>query len=120
MMRGEVDVLRRPVLSVRLYGLFGSQTVEALIDTGYNGALALPSHLVQRLGLPDFGNRLVQYADGRVAVEQTHVAELEWLGGRRRCRADATQLAECLIGTELLEGHALTIDFGTAKSVEVR
>jgi hypothetical protein len=34
--------------------------------------------------------------------------------------ATESRLAECLIGTAFLQGHVLEIDFGSAKSVEVR
>lgn len=36
------------------------------------------------------------------------------------CTAFGSNLTECLIGTSLLDGRILEIDFGAAKRVEVR
>lgn len=117
--RGEVDFLSRPVVRVVVRGSFGSVTVEALIDTGFSRALALPERVVIRLGLQPYGAAPAQLGGASVTMLPTYVGEVEWVGGASRCELFGTQLAHALIGRALLDGQALRIDFGAARSVEV-
>jgi len=119
-MVGRVDLLRRPVVTLVLVGPYGTVRVEAIVDTGFNGHLAVPRDLVSRLGLLRYGPLSFHTAAGRAMVTQGYTIEVEWVSGRRRYVAAAVEIAECLIGTALLDGHVLEIDFGPAKSVEIR
>jgi clan AA aspartic protease len=119
-MVGRVDHLRRALVPITLQGRYASSTVEAIVDTGFNGQLSVPDALMQRLGFLQYGIQQATFADGRSAVEKLYLVDVQWVGRPVRCIAGASQLPDCLIGTELLEGHTLTVDFGAAKSVEVR
>jgi predicted aspartyl protease len=50
------------------------RSVEAVIDTGYNGQLTLPRPLVSRLNLPFAGHRRGRLADGSIAVLDVYLA----------------------------------------------
>ena len=119
-MKGFVDVIRRPVLPVTIHGTIGSHTSEAFLDTGFNGFLAVPATMALRIGLVQYGRAVTRFADGRAGVISTYDATNDWLGGRLRCQAVESQLDHPLIGTALLDGRVVVIDFGAAKSVEVR
>ena len=95
-------------------------TVDAVIDTGFSGFLIIPGDFVPRLGLAYYGPVIGVQADGRSQTAPGWVAEVEWLTGPVRCVAAETGLREWVIGTGLLDGHLLEIDFGPAKRVEVR
>jgi len=120
MIAGHVDAAGRALLRLTVRGPLGSTAVEAVVDTGSTGALTLPPEVIARLGLPYFGPALARLADGRVTHTRTYVAEVEWVGGPRSCIADAAGLDVALVGTTLLDGRVLTIDFGETRSVEVR
>ncbi len=94
--------------------------MDAIVDTGFNGFISFPRNLVQRLGLLRRGAQPSQLADGRFSVEPAYLIEVEWVSGPLRCVGTSGDLSETLIGTALLEGRALTIDFGEAKTVEIR
>ena len=52
------------------------QQIEAVIDTGYNGYLTLPSHLVTVLQFPFAGHRRGTLADGSVTVLDVYLASV--------------------------------------------
>lgn len=119
-MTGTVDFRRRPVVPVLLTGPIGQARVEALVDTGFGGALSLPTSVIRRLGLARHGPTLLMDPTGKVSVAQRYVAQIGWLPGTVSCLAVENNIDCCLIGTELLDGFCLQIDFGPAKRVEVR
>jgi predicted aspartyl protease len=119
-MTGRVDPLRRAILSIVVRGPLGSRTIEAIVDTGFNGYLATTADMPAALGLLHYGPVPNQDASGGITVSRGFVAEVEWLEGPIRCLAVETGLPDCLIGTSLLDERILQIDFGSAKSVEVR
>jgi hypothetical protein len=51
--RGHVSADKEAVIPLQLRGAQGQvETIQAVVDTGFTGALALPSALVARLGMP--------------------------------------------------------------------
>ena len=42
----------------------GFQSFECILDTGYDGEMALPTEAIQRLGLTPSGNRIITQVDG--------------------------------------------------------
>lgn len=104
--RGEVTAAREAVVPVRI---IGGVEVEAVIDTGFDSMLTLPAEIVAELGLPFIMTVPCRLAGGVRQVADLVSAQIEWLGEVRR--VDAVVLPDCLIGTELLEGACLTIDY---------
>lgn len=92
--------------------------LEALVDTGAVD-LVLPADLVERLGLPELGERRLRLADGSTrAVKKVGGILLEILG--RRMTSDAYVMpvgSKALIGQIQLENLDLVVD---ARSREVR
>lgn len=120
MIAGQVDSLNLPLLLLTLRGPYGHATVEVMVDTGYTGNLSLPRSLIQRLGLPRVSRAWVHLADGRMTASYLYQVEVEWVSGPVTCVALENQISDCLLGRSLLDNHALSIDFGPAKTVEVR
>jgi clan AA aspartic protease len=85
------------------------QPVEAVIDTGYNGHLTLPSELVSRLGLPFAGHRRGKLADGSVTILDVHLASIVWHGLERDVLV-LQAAGGALVGMALLEGCRLTVE----------
>lgn len=69
MMIGIVTANRQAVIELTLRGTDGQlNTVEAIIDTGFNGFLTLPPPQVAQLGFPYEGTVSAVLGDGREAV----------------------------------------------------
>lgn len=103
-----------------LRGPFGSEGVSAFVDTGFDGTVSFPSKLAQRLGFPRRGVIASRLADGRFILEPSFQIGVEWVNGTVQCTGIGGDLDDTLIGTQLLRGSVLTVDFGTAQTVEIR
>ena len=65
MIEGVVNAAYEPVITLALQGPLGqSREVEAIVDTGFNGFLTLPTSLVSELGLPFVSIGRATLADG--------------------------------------------------------
>ena len=83
--------------------------IEAVIDTGYNGYLTLPSHLVTVLQLPFAGHRRGTLADGSVTRLDVYLASVVWHGRLKDVLISQTA-GTPLIGMSLLEGSRLAMN----------
>ncbi|MGO8688874.1 MAG: clan AA aspartic protease [Thermoguttaceae bacterium] len=117
-MNGVVDESTRALLSVRVAAVKGAekQTITAWIDTAFNGGLVIPRKIIQRLGLKQASTTQALLADGRVANLETFTCHVEWFGDEYRTQVVANDGEFSLLGTLLLAGRKLTIDF-KAKTV---
>ena len=109
MIRGTIRN-RESIIELEVYGPGQpTQQIQAVIDTGYNGYLTLPSHLVTALQLPFAGHRRGTLADGSVTRLDVYLASVVWHG--RQIDVLILQAAGApLIGMSLLEGSRLTMD----------
>jgi predicted aspartyl protease len=115
---GFVNELRHPV-SITVRGPFGFRTLDAYVDTGFNGNLAIPVGIAVGLGMPREGKTPSRIADGSLQWDAVHAGQVDWINGPLVCPTLATELPHALIGTAALDGHTLVVDF-VAKSVEIR
>ncbi len=89
--------------------LIGGVEVEVIVDTGFTGALLLPEEIVEALGLPFIGFEKCFLAGNVEDEADLFSAQVEWLGEVRR--VDVIAKPGFLIGTQLLAGTRLTIDY---------
>lgn len=107
-----------PALSLEIRGPDGAQSFDAVIDTGYNGALTLPPDWIVQLGLPKSGEESVSLADGRVIVVPMYVGYV--ILDDQAYEIDvAIAKTDPLAGTALLWGFSLFIEFQAGGSIEV-
>lgn len=86
-----------------------SYEADALVDTGAV-RVAIPAHVMQRLGLTPRGQRVAEYADGRkdiVGVTEPLIIEIE---GRDTLEEALVLGDEVLIGQTVLEKLDLFVD----------
>lgn len=76
--------------------------VEALVDTGFNGALLLPSARIGELGLKRIGWVDYAMADGSIVQTGVFAAKVKWLEQEQEIAVVATESDFALIGMELL------------------
>lgn len=85
------------------------QEIAVLIDTGFNGFLALPTDLAASMGLPANGMAHTTLADGQQIFLPVYSAVVDWDGQPRQVDVVVSDGVP-LIGMSLLEGSRLTID----------
>ena len=108
-MKGKVNAGREAVVRIKVLGRGKrSRTVNAVIDTGYTGALSLPPALVRSLGMRLFGKRRAELADGRVVTFDVYAGSALWNGRPLALEIDESPY-DPLLGMKLLEGSELNI-----------
>jgi clan AA aspartic protease len=95
------------------------QEVEAVIDTGFTGALTLPPALITRLGLRWRSVDRATLADGSTCVFQVYVGKLLW-DGKVRSILVAEAVADPLVGMRLVRGHELKMEVRSRGKVTIK
>jgi clan AA aspartic protease len=109
-MNGFVTSEREAVISLVVRGSEGRrEEIDALVDTGFNGFLTLPSPLVSRLALPFAGTTQAVLADGSRVQVDAYQAALLWDGRERSVLVLKTE-GDALAGMALFDGHRLTVE----------
>ncbi|MBI1916046.1 MAG: clan AA aspartic protease [Planctomycetes bacterium] len=85
-----------------------SQTIEAVIDTGFNSFLTLPPALVGVLAFSWICHTQGYLADGSVHDFDVYGVTILWDGHLRTVETEAVD-AQPLVGMSLLEGHELRV-----------
>ena len=126
MISGTVWIIRRegsiilwePRIEVLVAGLaMNFKAVEVVVDTGFTGALALPSGIIRELDLTQHGERVVSLAYGQQPLP-VYGAVVSWLGQPRAAPVYETD-GKPLIGNALLTNCRLTIDFREGGTVTI-
>ncbi len=86
------------------------QILEAVVDTGFEGAITLPDHVAREMGLHTTGTRPITLASGQTIQTDTCIARLLWHGQPEDTRAYMMGDTS-LIGTTLLAESRLSIDW---------
>lgn len=120
MITGIVTSFREAVISLIVQGEEGTeQQIDAVIDTGYNGALALSLARIEELRLPWRRRGRALLADGRETIFDTYETTVLWDGQPRRIAIDAVE-ADPLVGMALLQGYELTMQVVKGGHVTIR
>ena len=119
MMTGRISPNREAVLELEVVGSGRKQaTIQAVIDTGFNGYLVLSSNLTDRLELQLAGNRRATLGDGHSVVLDAYLGTVIWHGHERTIlvlQADGGPL----IGMSLLFGSRVTLDIEDGGNVTI-
>jgi clan AA aspartic protease len=109
MISGIVTSEREAFILLVVHGPAGQEEeIAAVIDTGFDGSLSLPSATIARLGLTWRRRGRALLADGSESVFDIHEAVVMWDGRPFRIAVDAADMIP-LVGMSLLDGHELTI-----------
>jgi clan AA aspartic protease len=120
MITGVVTNDRQAVIHLTVRGPAGQeQEIEAIIDTGFDGWLSLPSSLVAGLGLVWRRRGRALLADGSESVFDIYEATVDWDGEARRVPVDEAETVP-LVSMSLLEGYELTVQAQAGGNVTVR
>jgi clan AA aspartic protease len=95
------------------------QEVEAVIDSGFTGALTLPPALITILGLRWRSVDRATLADGSTCVFQVYIGNLLW-DGKVRTVLIAEAHSDPLVGMRLMRGHELTMQIRAGGKVTIK
>lgn len=109
MITGTVNADYEAVIRLRVQGPTGHEhEIDAIIDTGFNGFLILPPHLVRALELTRLSRGRALLANGSEELFDIHDATVLWAGEERHLEVDSVDSVP-LVGMSLLAGHDLHI-----------
>ena len=110
MISGSVDGAGKVWVTLAVEGPTRSSTsVEAAVDTGFNGFLTLPPEVIGLLELAPRAPIMVTLGTGIRRRLNTSDGQVQWHEGRKRVQILQAQGIP-LIGMSLLEGSRLTVD----------
>ena len=112
---GWVDANGDAIVSITLAA---GETLDFVIDTGFDGELLLPVTLGESLKLRFIGTRDCVVVGGGIVANFTSLVEIDWLGTRHVADVLLSEGTDQLIGTALLQGTRLKIDY-LANTVEI-
>ena len=109
MIRGAVNNAHQAVVPLSVMGPAGRTVdIQARIDTGFTGFVALPPPVATDLALPFTGRSEVTLADGR--VESLPMYQLTVLWNEQPRVVDALVVGSTpLVGMQMLAGHDLHV-----------
>ena len=120
MIEGFVNANREAIVPLSFRGPEGQTwEVNAVIDTGYSGALTLPPALVAELELPYVFSSKAKLADDTEVGFRVHRVTTLWDSGPRHIEADAVG-SNPLVGMLLLDSHNLNIEVVDGGSVVIQ
>jgi clan AA aspartic protease len=107
-------------IRVKVRGRQGrEQELEAIVDTGYSGALTLPPALIRIMGLRWKSTERAILADGSTCVFQVYEATLAWNGKWRAILVGEADVNP-LLGMRLLRGHELRVQVRARGKVTIK
>ena len=105
---GKVNALREAIVKIRFAG--GGE-LECVLDTGFDGAVLLPVSAANTLGLPVVARLVFALVGGARMSADVALGEIHWLGERRTVEVILNNDDDALVGTELLDGTELIVDY---------
>ena len=119
MMTGLVTSSGEAVIRVLVRGPCGQEAqVEAVIDTGFNGFLTLPTQFVTDLALPFAGTTRAALGNGSEVQMDVFEATLLWDDQERNVVVLATA-GGALVGMSMLSGYRVTLDVKDGGTVTI-
>jgi clan AA aspartic protease len=119
MIRGIIVALQGRI-QIRVRGHDGEfKTIEAIVDTGFNGWHSLPASLIAGLGLRWESEGHGVLADGSESEFNVFEATLVWHGRTRQVSVVASETVP-LIGMAMLEGNELNMKVRERGAVTIK
>jgi clan AA aspartic protease len=119
MITGIVNVDFEPIIALSIRGSDEKIYIQdAIVDTGFNGWLSLPSDLIAELNLEWKRRGRAVLGDGTECVFDIYEAVLIWDGNILTIPIDEAD-SEPLVGMSLMEGYQLTVQVFEGGHVEL-
>jgi clan AA aspartic protease len=120
MIQGTVNADLQPLIQLSITAADGTDhSVEAMVDSGFNGWLTLPPAMTASLQLTWLQRGQAVLADGNTVFFNIYQASILWDGGTLTVPVDEAEGIP-LVGMLLLQGYELKIHAVIGGSVEIR
>jgi clan AA aspartic protease len=120
MISGSVNARREAIIPLTIRGSGDrEESIEVVVDTGFNGDLTCPSSLIARLDLAWHHSARRLLADGSEAAFAVYEATILWDGTERLVAVDEVN-ASPMIGMRLLDGFELAVQVHAGGSVTIK
>jgi clan AA aspartic protease len=100
-----------PTARIEAIGSRQTTALTAILDTGFNGDLCLPTRLAVQLGLELIGEQQTELADGTQRLQLVFGGSVRFYGETREVDIILTDSEDALIGTNLLNHYPLATEF---------
>ena len=112
-MNGYVDDQNRALMRVEFQASLsgGTESIEAWVDTAFDGHFVFSSNLIKELGLDTLVETEAILADGSKVALQTYVCYLEWFGKTIAAQVIENEGRFPLLGTALMGDLRLVVDY---------
>ena len=111
MVKGKIENGLHPKIRVEVVGKNASKKFLALVDTGFDLEVALYRDEASKIGLKPRNFVWIDYADGERLREPACPARILWHGKWKDVEVILSNDEEPAIGTGLLQGSVVTMDF---------
>lgn len=111
MIVGFVNESDEPVIKVKLVLSKGKRSVNAVIDTGFNGYISVPQKLIGDSDWDFLGTEEYELASGELMRERVFLGKIEMGAESLTVFVLSSNSSDTLIGTKLLKNRVLTINF---------
>lgn len=116
MIKGRITQAGSPIIKVNLIGTKSQAMIEGILDTGFDGYLCLPLTIAVPLGLELIDAADSELADGTIVEDEPVFAgKVEWNGEIMDVEILRTKSSKVLIGTSLLKGTEVQLNFATSE-----
>ena len=110
---------RFPKARLTLPGRSGPFVVEFIVDTGFDGELALPPSLIARLDAEIAGRQTLSLADGTTLFSPYYRAAIKDWEGAERLTEVLLLDGQPLLGVNLLHGYLLQMEMTEGGEVDI-
>ena len=115
MLTGKVNRRGEPVVSIQLILRSRPVSFPAIVDTGFNGYLSVPRRLLVRSQWLAIGTEKFEIATVALAEQKIYLGEAVFDGRRSPVYSVSTEAQDILMGTKLLRGKVLLVNFRTRR-----
>ena len=118
MIEGKISDSGSPIIETRVIGSRAEIAIEGVLDTGFDGYLCLPITTAVSLGLELIKLENSELADGTILEDEpVFSGRMDWNGGIIDVDIVLTKSADTLLGTALLRGMEVKLNYSTKEVV---
>ena len=115
MLEGTVNKNDEPIVSISLDLKDSPSRYPAVVDTGFNGYLSVPQKLANKSNWYFLGYEEYEIATGENVRQKVYLGKIIFDGKEMDSYILTSKSKDILIGTKLLKGRILTVDFRLRK-----
>lgn len=116
MIEGIVNNSDEPIIKLEIIlSRNSSRKVNAVIDTGFNGYISIPTAFIEESDWDFLGTEEYELANGDIVGEKVYIGRIFFDGDELKVFSLTNRSSDILIGTKILKNKILKIDFRNSK-----